>query len=411
MTTLVIGGGAAGCFAAAQASALGEEVTLIERNDRLGKKLRITGKGRCNVTNNCGLDTLMHSIPRGGRFLYSAFAALSPQDVMDYFEDLGVRLKTERGNRVFPESDQAAEVAEALRREMQKHRVKIIHARVTKLLTDPDGNCIGAKCGADTYKADRVILATGGATYPGTGSEGDGYDLLREVGHTITDIRPSLVPLETLERDCAEMMGVSLKNVTLTMKRGEKTVFTELGEMLFTHFGISGPLVLSASCRMDPQKLDSYLLNIDMKPALTPEQLDARMLRDFAAQQNKDIVNALRGLLPASMIPVMLNRTDIPQTQKIHDITKAQRMTLGSCIKGFALHASAMRPVTEAIVTRGGVSVKEINPNTMESKKIRGLYIAGELLDVDAYTGGYNLQIAFATGYAAALAAAEQDPA
>ena len=402
MTTLVIGGGAAGCFAAAQASALGEEVTLIERNDRLGKKLRITGKGRCNVTNNCGLDTLMHSIPRGGRFLYSAFAALSPQDVMDYFEDLGVRLKTERGNRVFPESDQAAEVAEALRREMQKHRVKIIHARVTKLLTDPDGNCIGAKCGADTYKADRVILATGGATYPGTGSEGDGYDLLREVGHTITDIRPSLVPLETLERDCAEMMGVSLKNVTLTMKRGEKTVFTELGEMLFTHFGVSGPLVLSASAHLEPQ--GEYTLHIDLKPALTPEQLDNRLQREIGEAPNKELTSLLRKLLPASMVAPMIGRCGINPHTKGNSLTKAQRQRIVTELKDFRFSVRGTRPLEEGIITRGGVQLKEVNPGTMESKLVPNLYIVGELLDCDAYTGGFNLQIAWSTAYLAAHA-------
>lgn len=402
MTTLVIGGGAAGCFAAAQASALGEEVTLIERNDRLGKKLRITGKGRCNVTNNCGLDTLMHSIPRGGRFLYSAFAALSPQDVMDYFEDLGVRLKTERGNRVFPESDQAAEVAEALRREMQKHSVKIIHARVTKLLTDPDGNCIGAKCGADTYKADRVILATGGATYPGTGSEGDGYDLLREVGHTITDIRPSLVPLETLERDCAEMMGVSLKNVTLTMKRGEKTVFTELGEMLFTHFGVSGPLVLSASAHLEPQ--GEYTLHIDLKPALTPEQLDNRLQREIGEAPNKELTSLLRKLLPASMVAPMIGRCGINPHTKGNSLTKAQRQRIVAELKDFRFSVRGTRPLEEGIITRGGVQLKEVNPGTMESKLVPNLYIVGELLDCDAYTGGFNLQIAWSTAYLAAHA-------
>ncbi len=402
MTTLVIGGGAAGCFAAAQASALGEEVTLIERNDRLGKKLRITGKGRCNVTNNCGLDTLMHSIPRGGRFLYSAFAALSPQDVMDYFENLGVRLKTERGNRVFPESDQAAEVAEALRREMQKHRVKIIHARVTKLLTDPDGNCIGAKCGADTYKADRVILATGGATYPGTGSEGDGYDLLREVGHTITDIRPSLVPLETLERDCAEMMGVSLKNVTLTMKRGEKTVFTELGEMLFTHFGVSGPLVLSASAHLEPQ--GEYTLHIDLKPALTPEQLDNRLQREIGEAPNKELTSLLRKLLPASMVAPMIGRCGINPHTKGNSLTKAQRQRIVTELKDFRFSVRGTRPLEEGIITRGGVQLKEVNPGTMESKLVPNLYIVGELLDCDAYTGGFNLQIAWSTAYLAAHA-------
>lgn len=402
MRTLIIGGGAAGCFAAAQASALGEEVTLIERNDRLGKKLRITGKGRCNVTNNCDLDTLMQNIPRGGRFLYSAFAALSPQDVMAYFEDLGVRLKTERGNRVFPESDQAAEIAEALRREMQQNHVKIDHGRVTRLLTDAAGNCIGAKCGEDTYQADRVILATGGATYPGTGSEGDGYELLRGVGHTITEIRPSLVPLETLERDCAEMMGVSLKNVTLSVTCGKKTVFSELGEMLFTHFGVSGPLVLSASAHLEPNQ--EYILHIDLKPALTPEQLDNRLQREIGEAPNKELTSLLRKLLPASMVAPMIGRCGINPHTKGNSLTKTQRQRIVTELKDFRFSVHRTRPLEEGIITRGGVVLKEINPGTMESKLVQHLYIVGELLDCDAYTGGFNLQIAWSTAYLAAHA-------
>ncbi len=402
MRTLIIGGGAAGCFAAAQASALGEKVTLIERNDRLGKKLRITGKGRCNVTNNCDLDTLMQNIPRGGRFLYSAFAALSPQDVMAYFEGLGVRLKTERGNRVFPESDQAAEIAEALRREMQQNHVKIVHGRVTRLLTDAAGNCIGAKCGDDTYQADRVILATGGATYPGTGSEGDGYELLRKVGHTITDIRPSLVPLETLERDCAEMMGVSLKNVTLSVTCGKKTVFSELGEMLFTHFGVSGPLVLSASAHLEPNQ--EYILHIDLKPALTPEQLDNRLQREIGEAPNKELTSLLRKLLPASMVAPMIGRCGINPHTKGNSLTKTQRQRIVTELKDFRFSVRGTRPLEEGIITRGGAVLKEINPGTMESKLVPHLYIVGELLDCDAYTGGFNLQIAWSTAYLAAHA-------
>ncbi|MBR3417962.1 MAG: NAD(P)/FAD-dependent oxidoreductase [Oscillospiraceae bacterium] len=409
---LIAGCGAAGMYAAVHAARRGCRVTVLDGNDRPGHKLSITGKGRCNVTNACDLDTFLQNVPRNPRFLYSALSRCMPADVQAFFEAEGVPLKTERGRRVFPQSDRAADIVGALLHAMQDAGVTVhLNSRVKKLLLSEDC-CTGVILSdGSELRADAVLLATGGMSYPRTGSRGDGYRLAEQAGLAVIPPQPSLIPLETAESDAAEMQGLSLRNVTLTVTQGKKTVFTELGEMLFTHFGISGPLVLSASCRMEPQKLDSYLLNIDMKPALTPEQLDARMLRDFAAQQNKDIVNALRGLLPASMIPVMLNRAGIPQTQKIHDITKAQRIALGSCIKGFTLHASAMRPVTEAIVTRGGVSVKEINPNTMESKKIRGLYIAGELLDVDAYTGGYNLQIAFATGYAAALAAAETESA
>ena len=402
MKTIIIGGGAAGCFAAVQAAALGDTVTVIERNDRIGKKLRITGKGRCNLTNNCDRETLLANIPRGGRFLYSAFAALSPQDVMAYFEGLGVQLKTERGNRVFPVSDQAAEIVEVLRREMERLGVRLVCDRVTGLLRDADGRCIGAESDKAQYSGDRVILATGGATYPATGSEGDGYALARAVGHTVTDIQPSLVPLETLERDCAEMMGVSLKNVTLTLKRDGKAVFSELGEMLFTHFGVSGPLVLSASAHRD--KPGSYTLHIDLKPALTPEQLDARLQREIASAPNKELPSLLRKLLPASMVMPMIGRCGINARTRGNSLTKPQRQRIVQELKDFAFSVRGTRPIAEGIITRGGVSLKEIQPKTMESKLVPGLYMIGELLDCDAYTGGFNLQIAWSTAYAAAHA-------
>ena len=402
---IIVGGGASGMYAAVTAARRGRSVLLLDANDRLGHKLSITGKGRCNVTNNCDPDTLMQNVPRNPRFLYSAFSRCTPADVMAFFEAAGVPLKTERGRRVFPQSDSAKDIVHALHREMQKENVRIFdHCRVKELLLTADC-CTGVRLENGTeHTADAVLLATGGMSYPRTGSRGDGYQLAQQAGHTVIAPQPSLIPLETAEADAREMQGLSLKNVTLTVRNGKKVIFSELGEMLFTHFGVSGPLVLSASCLLDPQKLPSYLLTVDMKPALSADQLDQRMQRDFSAQKNRDLANALRGLLPASMIPVMLRRAGIPPEKKVHDITKAERLKLGSAVKDFTLHPTAMRPIAEAIVTRGGVSVREVNPNTMESKKIRGLYFAGELLDVDAFTGGYNLQIAFATGFAAGSA-------
>ena len=399
---LIVGGGASGCFAAVTAAERGRRVLVLDANDRRMHKQSITGKGRCNVTTNADPDTLMQNIPRNPRFLYSAFSRCTPQDVMAFFEEAGVPLKTERGRRVFPQSDKAADIVGALQRKMSEagvtHR---LHSRVKSLVLEQDA-CTGVQLSDGTVlRAASVLLATGGMSYPRTGSRGDGYTLAQQAGHTVIPPQPSLIPLETAETDAAEMQGLSLKNVTLTVKRGKKVVFSELGEMLFTHFGVSGPLVLSASCMLDPAKLGEYLLTVDMKPALSAEQLDARMLRDFAAQQNKDIANALHLLLPASMIPVMLSRAGIAPDTKVHSITKAQRTALGACIKGYTLHITALRPIAEAIITRGGVSVKEVDPNTMASKICSGLYFAGELLDVDGYTGGYNLQIAFATGCAA----------
>ena len=402
---IIVGGGASGMFAAVTAARRGRSVLLLDANDRLGQKLSITGKGRCNVTNDCDPDTLMQNIPRNPRFLYSAFSSCTPADVMAFFEAAGVPLKTERGRRVFPQSDSAKDIVHALTQEMRKENVRIYdHSRVTELLIAED-RCTGVRLenGAE-HTADAVLLATGGMSYPRTGSRGDGYRLAQQAGHTVIAPQPSLIPLETAEHDPQEMQGLSLKNVTLTVKHGKKVIFSELGEMLFTHFGVSGPLVLSASCMLDPQKLSDCLLTVDMKPALTPEQLDLRIQRDFTEQKNKDAANAVRGLLPASMIPVMLRRAGISPEKKVHDITKAERAALVGAVKGFTLHPTAMRPIAEAIVTRGGVSVREVNPNTMESKKIRGLFFAGELLDVDAFTGGYNLQIAFATGFAAGSA-------
>lgn len=399
---IIVGGGAAGCFAAVTAAERGRRVLLLDGNDRFCHKLSITGKGRCNVTNDCDRDTLMQNIPRNPRFLYSAFSQCSPQDVMAFFASRGVPLKTERGRRVFPQSDRAGDIVNVLLAAMRNAGVQMkLKTRVTKLLTEGD-TCIGVQTADGTqYFAESVLLATGGMSYPRTGSRGDGLRLAESVGHTVIPPQPSLIPLETTEHDPQDMQGLSLKNVKLTVTRGKKTVFTEQGEMLFTHFGVSGPLILSASCMMDAAQISDYLLTIDMKPALSEEQLDARIQRDFSAQINRGLSNVLRGLLPASMIPVMIRRADLQPEMKIHSITREQRRQLCKWIKGLTLHVTAMRPIAEAIITRGGVSVKEVSPNTMESKHISGLYFAGELLDVDAFTGGYNLQIAFATGFAA----------
>lgn len=397
---IIVGGGAAGCFAAIAAARRNRSVLLLDGNDRLGHKLSITGKGRCNVTNACDMDTLMANIPRNGRFLYSAFSGCMPQDVMDFFEAEGVPLKIERGRRVFPQSDQAADIVQALLRAMKRAGVKREQLRVDGLCME-NGRCIGVRSGNAERFAESILLATGGASYPRTGSKGDGYRLAMQAGHTVISPQPSLVPIETVESYPAAMSGLSLKNVTLTVRNGKKSCFCEQGEMLFTHFGVSGPLVLSASAMMEPSDAASYVLEIDMKPALTAEQLDLRIQRDFAESPNRMLGNTLQKLLPSSMVPVMLELAALAPDQRVNAVTREQRQKLGAMIKAMPLHCKAMRPIAEAIVTRGGVSVKEVSPKTMESQLVSRLYFAGELLDVDAYTGGYNLQIAFATGYAA----------
>ncbi len=413
---LIVGGGAAGMMAAIQAAALGKKVLLLERNPRLGRKLLITGKGRCNVTNNCDLDTLMANIPRNPRFLYSAFHSFGPADTMEFFESRGLPLKTERGNRVFPVSDRAADVAAVLEKGLRDPNVTVRTGRAAELLLE-DGRVLGGRCEDGTeYRAGAVLLATGGKSYPLTGSTGDGYALAEQAGHRIVPLAPSLIPVVTAEKDPREMQGLSLKNVTLTVTRNGKPVFSELGELLFTHFGVSGPLVLSASAHMAGEAPEAqtegayasmlrgkdYRMAIDWKPGLTPEQLDKRLLRDFGKCQNKDIINSLGELLPRKSIPVMLRRAGIPFETKVNAMTREQRRSLLEALKGFELTPVGFRPIEEAIVTSGGVDVREVNPKTMESKKVSGLYFAGEVLDVDGYTGGFNLQIAFSTGYLAA---------
>ncbi len=401
MDIIIVGGGAAGCFAAVHAARSGKSVLVIEKNRELGRKLRITGKGRCNVTNNCTSRELMENIPVNPQFLYSAFSAFDSSDTMAFFEELGVPLKTERGNRVFPVSDNANDIADALSAEMKRLGVKIHRGEVTEILTE-DGVCVGVRTGEKIFHSRSVLIACGGASYPGTGSDGSGFRLARQAGHTVTEIKPSLVPLGSPDTFCRELTGLSLRNVTLTVYQGKKSVFSELGEMLFTHTGISGPLVLSASSHMRDDPASCHA-EIDLKPGLTPEQLDARILGDFAENQNRDLVNGIRKLLPAAMIPVTVRLAGIPADMKVNSITKEQRRSLAKIIKAFPVKISGFRPIAEAIITSGGVSVKEISPKTMESKLVQGLYFAGEVIDADAYTGGFNLQIAFSTAYAAAM--------
>ncbi len=403
MRVLVVGGGAAGLMAAATAAARGYAVTVIEQNPRMARKVMITGKGRCNVTNNCDLDTLIANIPTNPRFLYSAFAGCMPQDVMALFEKLGVPLKTERGNRVFPVSDKAVDIVDALVRYAKQSGCTFVQGKVAHLHI-ADGVCTGVRLeDGRTLDAYAVILATGGCSYPQTGSDGSGYALAKEAGHTVTELRPSLVPLESADAFCKEMQGLAPKNCTLTVEDTEKkkVIFTEFGEMLFTHFGISGPLVLSASAHMREMAPQRYTAYVDWKPALTLEQLDARLVRDFEEHKNNDFSNALGKLLPQKAVPVFVALSGIEGTRKCHSVTKEERRRFGALLKRFPIRISDTRPITEAIITAGGVSVKEVNAATMASKLVDGLYFAGEILDVDAYTGGFNLQIAFATGKAA----------
>lgn len=403
---VVAGAGAAGMIAAVTAARQGAKVVLIEPNEKVGRKLYITGKGRCNVTNDCRVDQLLASVPRNGKFLYSAFSRFSPQDTIAFFEKLGVPLKVERGNRVFPQSDRAADVIDALWKELRRCRVELRQDRVTEVAVS-GGRVSGVKLEkAGLVNCEAVLLATGGASYPRTGSTGDGYRIAEALGHTITPIRGSLVPLESEDRACSQLQGLSLRNVVLRMKnqRG-KTVYHEQGELLFTHFGLSGPLVLSASAHMDFAR-DRYAAHIDLKPALDEEKLDARLLRDFGERANQDVSNALGALVPRSMIPVMAERAGIDGQTKVRDVRREQRRRLLDALKDFTVDISGPRPVEEAIVTAGGVKVSQVDPKTMQSKLVQGLYFAGELLDVDGYTGGFNLQIAWSTGYAAGLAAA-----
>lgn len=403
---VVIGGGAAGMFAAIQAARQGRQVLLLEKNDRLGKKLAITGKGRCNVTNACSPEEVLKNIPRNPRFLYSAVYGFPPQETMAFFEEEGCPLKVERGNRVFPQSDRSADVISALERALRRANVHRKQGTALGLFRQ-EGQISGVKTTEGIISARRVILCTGGLSYPLTGSTGEGYRLAQSLGHTLVPPTGSLVPLES-PGDCAEMQGLSLRNTDLKLiDAGGKVVYRDFGELLFTHFGISGPMALSASAHMKAG--ERYRVVLDLKPALDEKKLDARFLRDFEKYANRSMENALADLFPHSMIPVLLRRSGIDPAIQANGLTKGQRRALLEQTKAFEIPISGLRPVEEAIITRGGISVKEINPKTMESKLVQGLYFAGEILDCDAYTGGFNLQIAWSTAYAAAKACAGSD--
>ena len=403
---VVIGGGAAGMMAAISAAERGASVTLLEPNERLGKKLNITGKGRCNLTNNAGLEELLANIPRNGKFLYSAFSRFSAQDSMAFFEDLGVPLKTERGNRVFPVSGRAFDVSAALERRLKKLRVRLVRDRA-KRLEIADGAVRGVLGEAERYPAEAVILATGGVSYPATGSTGEGHRMAAEAGHTVTPLRGSLVPLRDFGAGKA-LQGLSLRNVGLTVFENSKRIYADFGELVFTHFGLSGPLVLSASAPMRRFGERAYHLEIDLKPALDEPALDRRLLSDFEKYRNQDFCNALDDLLPKKLIPEVIRASEINPRRKVHDVTKEQRRGLLQILKHFPVVIAGPCPVTGAIVTSGGVKVREIDPASMASRLVQGLYFAGEIIDVDAYTGGFNLQIAWSTGRAAGIAAAEE---
>lgn len=395
--TAIVGGGAAGLMAAGFASMYGAEVVVFEKMPRVGRKILISGKGRCNITNACDIETFMSNVPVNNKFLYSAINNFPPFDIIDFFENLGLKTKIERGNRVFPESDKAMDVVDTMRRFATDNGSRIKTAEVEDIIIENNAvKSVRAKC--KKYDFDSVILATGGLSYPRTGSTGDGFRFAEKLGHTVIPAKPSLVPLESPDKSCKEMQGLSLKNVGLKVTDNSgKTVYTDFGEMLFTHFGLSGPMILSASCNMRDYSLE-YTAHIDLKPALDREQLDKRILRDFNENINKAVSNSLSALLPKKMIPVVLERWNIQQDKKCNSVTREERSRLISLLKDFTISISGPRPIEEAIITSGGVKVSEINPKTMESKLIKGLYFAGELIDVDAYTGGFNLTIAWATG-------------
>ena len=398
---IVIGGGPAGMFAAITAAEQGQKVLLLEANNRLGKKLLITGKGRCNVTNQCSAEEVLRNVPKNGRFLYSAMDAFPPERIMAFFNDNGCPLKTERGNRVFPTSDKSVSVLDCLQKKLKTSGVIIKNARVHDILTD-DGKVTGVQAAGEKIYAKWVILATGGVSYPATGSTGDGYDMAAKLGHTVIPAEGSLVPLETAGRDCQDMQGLSLRNVAVKLLNGKgKVIYKDFGELLFTHFGISGPTVLSASAHM---KGEGNRLLIDLKPALDEGKLNERILRDLDTYKNRVMENALTDLLPRSMIPVVLRKLRIPADLQANSLKKEQRRALVELLKAFPVEITGKRPVAEAIITSGGIKVSEIDPKTMGSKLVQGLYFAGEIIDCDAYTGGFNLQIAWATAYAAAMA-------
>ena len=405
---VVIGGGAAGMMAALSAAEQGAQVTLLEPNERLGKKLNITGKGRCNVTNNTDIEGLLANIPCNGKFLYSAFNRFNSADTMNFFEKLGVQLKTERGNRVFPVSDSAFDISAALERRLKALKVQVLRDRASALKIE-DGAVCGVVGERGRYSAQAVVLATGGVSYPATGSTGDGYRMAAQLGHEIVPPHGSLVPLVSEDEACRQMQGLALKNVELTvLNRKGKAIFREFGEMLFTHFGVSGPLVLSASAHLRNWEKETYRLSIDLKPALDEQKLESRILRDLGEAPNRSVERIFSGLVPHSMVPVILNRLGMDPQQQANAVTREQRRALVQLLKHFPMPVTGPRPVAEAIITSGGVKVGQVQPATMASKLVQGLYFAGEILDVDAYTGGFNLQIAWATGHCAGVSAAEE---
>ncbi len=390
-------------MAAGTAAQRGHQVKLIEQNKILGKKLLITGKGRCNVTNACeDIEELIRNVPTNGRFLYSAFYGFTNRMTMDFFESLGVPLKVERGNRVFPVSDQSRDIAQALRRYLVQNNVELIHDRVDDILTE-NGRVYGVKtAGRGRIECECVILATGGMSYQKTGSTGDGYTWAEELGHEICEIQPSLVPVRVAENWIDELQGITLKNVRITVwNQKRKKIYTDFGEMMFAHFGLTGPIILSASAHMRRMGKDDYTICLDLKPALEEKQLDQRICRDFQQNLNRDFCNSLKGLLPSGMIPTVVALCGIDPHKKVNSVTKEERSRLLHILKEMEFHVTGFCPIEQAIITSGGVSVKEINPSTMESKLIPGLFFAGEIMDVDAYTGGFNLQIAFSTGHLA----------
>lgn len=410
---VVAGGGAAGMMAAVAAADAGAAVTLIEKNEKLGKKLYITGKGRCNVTNNSDIENLLNHVISNPRFLYSAFNTLDSRKLMDFLENEGLHLKTERGHRVFPASDKSSDIIKTFKNALEKRNVKIYYNTKVEKINIEDGKfksldikSLQDKAKTRTINAEAVIIATGGLSYPSTGSTGDGYKFAAATGHKLKDTSPSLVPFNIREDFVKELQGLSLRNVELTLADGRKILYREMGEMLFTHFGISGPLVLSASSYTSGRDISKMKIMVDLKPALTKQQLDERILRDFSECKNSFFKNSLGRLLPAKLIPVVTAISGIDENKKVNSVTKQERLKLVDILKGFAMTPLSLRGYSEAVITKGGVMVKEINPSTMESKKVHGMYFAGEVIDTDAMTGGYNLQIAWSTGYLAGCSAA-----
>ena len=414
MKVIVIGGGPAGMMAAITASENGNEVILLEKMNSLGRKLLITGKGRCNITSSLDMDEFIKNTPGNGRFLYSSYRNYTNKDIIEFMKKEGLEVKEERGNRIFPITDKSKDVLNCFMKRLKKVNVKIeYNSRVEELLIDDNNNITGLKANGVKMKADKVILATGGKSYPLTGSTGDGYKLVEKVGHTVTTIKPSLVPLEIYQKDeCCKLQGLSLRNIEIKLfdKDNDRIIYEDFGEMIFTHFGVSGPTILSSSAHLvrykniqEKFKEKKIVLKIDLKPALSEQKLDERILRDFNELKNKIYKNSLDKLLPQKLIPVILEKTGINLNKKVNEITKEERKSLVSIIKNFDFEVKNFRPIDEAIITSGGVNIKEINPKTMESKIVKGLYFSGEIIDVDAYTGGFNLQIAYSTGYTAGL--------